>query len=554
MLEKLKGYIDKKNILFSAFLSFVLGMTFVLGYQLKSDGMTYVGIKGKLIILLIALAIGAIITPFTYILFGWLKKKQSRNSLVYTSKKSNIFVFWISLISIFILWIPHFLAFYPAILSYDFNVQYVSAMKGVEFFTTHHPLIHTFLIRQFILLGTHFGSAQTGIAIFAIVQMLIMACVMAYSCNLIYRLTGKKLFAFVTAGFYAIFPINAILTLCMTKDVLFSAFFLLFVLLLIELELTGIKRIAIIVFVIADGVALLLFRNNAIYAFIVFAIVYVSMSGKEWYKSLAVSVIIIVISIVSLVGMQKLMRAESGNKIEMYSVFLQTFARVGMNQRSLLTDEEYNIIDSYVPNEIWTSYNPAIADNVKNYISDNYDWNVDNVKLIKDWIYIGVHYPNDYIDAFLSLTCGYWSVFDESHAGVWGNGASLGMGLISTFNASSNVYFDSIENESFLPIIKTWDIKLVNDNVYMKVPVISLFFKPALYCLCLLVIFIGSLYLKKKKLCVITAWPILYLMTLYLGPVVNIRYAYPIMISIPIIVIYAIVSVNGVANEIKNKN
>lgn len=530
-----------KSIMICSFLySFALAISFVLGIQLKHLGYTWSGVRGKLSIIAVSLLASVFIVPFIYFiicLIGKSKYKFEKKEIVVKEKYK---VFLICFLSIFLLWIPRFLAFYPAIMSYDFNTQYISARTGLSSFTTHHPLIHTFLIRQFLLLGDLIGSPEIGMALFSLTQMMILSAIMAYSCVMMANLTRSKIWSYISALFFSLFPVHSILSVCITKDILFSAFFLLFVTFLIRISFSnGKEKKSILLFSILAGVMTMLFRNNALYAFIVFTPIWVVLSTQKRIRNLFVSIAIIVLSIGILFSSKVFFRAESGSKIEMYSVMLQTFARTGLNHSDILTEKEFAIIDYYVPQEVWSSYNPGISDNVKSCtVTEFYKWENNKIDLLKDWIYIGLHYPNDYIDAFLALTCGYWSILDESHANVWGNGSSMGTGLISTFNASTTDKYEKIENKSFIPWLEKMDRKLVNDNTYLSIPIVSILFKPAFYCWILFFIFVSSLFLKKKKVFIVTLWPTIYLMTMYLGPVVNYRYVYPILISLPLLLAF----------------
>ena len=530
---------QRKAIAVGSFVfSFALSLSFVLGIQLKYIGYTWGGVKGKIAIIAVSVILSVIIEPFIYMFTECIEKLKFKKQNLEAGGNR---VFFICFIGIFVSWVPHYLAFWPAIMSYDFNAQYVSARSGLDAFTTHHPLMHTFLIRQFLLLGDLLGSPEIGMSLFALTQMVILASIMACSCQLIARITGSNKWGFIGAAFFAIFPTHPIMSVCMTKDVLFSAFFLLFTISMIKLSFcdTGKNNSKKIIFCIIAGVLTMLFRNNALYAFVVFSPIYVLLSGKKWIRSLVVSLSIIALSLVLLSGSKAIFKAGSGSEIEKYSVVLQTFARTGLNHGETLSQKEYEIIDYYVPAELWSSYNPGIADNIKVCVADTFSrWENDKIKLFRDWIYIGLRYPNDYLDAILTLTCGYWSIPDETHTNVWGNGMETGTGLISTFNASSTEKFEFIDEVSYISWLKTLDKKLVNDDVYLKVPVISILFKPAFYCWVLIYVLISSICLKKKKACMVALWPILYLCTLLLGPVVNYRYVYPLLISLPIMCAY----------------
>lgn len=521
-------------------LSYLLQLSFLLGYQLESMGFTALGVKGKcLIIFFTALGAVSFLPVFYYIISKLetaLSSKKEVNTVLTDKEKKH--TFFISFVAIFAAWIPAFLAYFPAVMSYDFNVQSIQAVNGFQFFTTHHPLIHTLLIRLFLKFGQAIGSYSLGIAAFTLCQMLILSSIFAYACNMAGRIMGKKRYAYLTAAYFALLPFFPVLAIAITKDILFSAFFLLFILLQLEISFCTRKPYKALLYAasVPTGVLCMMFRNNALYAFIVYTLVYVILGGKKWYINLLISAAVITLSFTGLNTMEKQMNAIKGNKAEMFSVPIQQFARTGKYHDGYLLPEEYQIIDKYVHSYEWPNYNPPIADTVKGSVSHYFTvWEEDMSQTLKDWIFIGKRYPNDYIDAFLAMTEGYWFWDDVSHATVLGEGKTSGLGLIYTFNASKSSSFEGIENKELVPFVKDFYSSVLNGNGYMNIPILNILFKPAFYCWMTFWILCFAIYFRKKKAIVVSAWPLIYLLTLYLGPVVNFRYIFPFAVSVPIL-------------------
>ncbi len=549
-----------RRIRFSLIFSSFLGLSFVMGYQMRMMGMTTGGIKGKLLILIVSGGIGVAFAPIMNCWFRFMDsiKANRNNEKPHFSHKTYVKIFWLSFVAIFLCWIPAFLAYYPAIMSYDFNRQSQEAYRGWIWFNTHHPLIHTALIRFFFLLGEQIGSYQIAMALFSLLQMLILSAVFAYSCNMIGRLTGKKWPVIVTAAVFALLPIHPVMALSMTKDVLFTAFFLLFLLLILERRLceNKIHKHLLSIALILTGMLVILFRNNAIYALIIFAVFYVLWSQKERIQIALICLLLIVGGQTVKNTIQDAMDAGSGSKMEMYSVFVQQMCRAAINHEAFLTPEESNMINTYIPYEFWYDYNPAISDSIKSSIAVYTfpNWKDDIPGMLIDWAKLGLHYPNDYLDAFLALTSGYWFLDDVSHAEVLGYGEDSNFGLIYTFNASTSEAFEGIENTSFLPGLLEWYQKIVNGNCYYNWPVLALLFKPAFYCWMLLLAMTSIWYLKERDKQILCLLPFIYLLTLLLGPVVNIRYAYPIIVLIPFLTTWICTDVRWTAISVSQED
>lgn len=548
---------QKRRVLFTGVLSFMLGLSFVLGYQMAVLGMTSGGVKGKAFIFVVSLGIGVAFMPLVNYWFLLMDRIQAKNAVCigrecigeagcegdnacegkkWTSGKT----FLISWAVIFVAWIPLLLAFYPAIMSYDFHRQSQEAVMGTGWLNEHHPLAHTLLIRFFFSVGRKIGSYEVGMAIFSILQMLGLSVVMAYACAMVGRLAKKKRPVVVTVVNFAILPIHPILALSMTKDIIFTILFLLMILLFLEYNQSTNTKVkwAIFVALVVVGSVSMLYRNNAIYAFAAFAVFFVLWSKRERLVILLLCALILAGGKGLGIGVREAVSGNPGSSIEMFSVPLMQMTRVGVMHGENLPYMDYLSIDFFVDDVNWEHYTPAIADGVKSNVnvSSFVNWSDNKLGFFQYWAKIGLKYPNEYIDAFLALTSGYWFLDDVSHAEVLGYGDDSQLGLLYTFNASVSDVFEGVKSESFLPGVRTLYEKIVNGNAYYNWPVISNLFKPAFYAWALLWIMASLWYLKKGRKLLLCLLPFFYFGTLILGPVVNMRYLYPVIVTIPVLV------------------
>lgn len=537
---------SRRELLFSGFFSWFLGITLILGYQIRMLHMTSGGLTGKLFIIWMGFLVGIVLWPASHFLF--LSADKAALSKAPSDKMKTSHVFFISWGIIFLCWIPIFLAYYPAVMAYDFNMQSIQVVTGD--YHTHHPLIHTGLLWIFFQLGKAVGSYQLGMAFFSLFQMLVLSCILGYSCTFVARISKKKWAVLAVILFYGLLPVNSVLSVSITKDVLFSGFFLLFLLLLTERTFmnhatpwSGQQLILFDAAFVLTGVLMLLFRNNAVYAFVPFAILYICYSQKKWLHTLLLCALILLLGKGIGFGLQYGLNADTGSISEMCSVPMQQFARVGCLHGNELSEEDYACIDWYVYDEYWQRYNPPIADTVKITVAHDgiSHWEENLPKTFRDWMKIGLHYPNEYLDAFLYLTSGYWFLDDVSYAEVLGFDLEGRMGILYTFNASKSSVFDGIESHSLFPWLEKKMENIVTANSFFHWPVISLLFKPAFYCTLLFLCGLLFWYRRecawhrktKKELLILL--PLLYLLTLLLGPVALMRYAYPFVIWSPVL-------------------
>ncbi len=547
-VEDVLALSDKKEIIrrfvYAGSLALLFAVTCVMGWQLQTRGLTECGYKGKGIILIYSLFLTPVIFPFFNGIFKfgrWLNTKFLKQTEERLKNKPLFFACWAVIFACFI---PVLLSYYPGVMGYDFNVQSIQALGAYEAYDAHHPMLHTWLISLALRVGGKLGSYQIGIAIYSVVQMLLLSAVMAYACVTIRRLTKKMWLVVLAVLFFGLLPYNSIFAVSVTKDVIFSALFLLFFLLWIErIYFTGERKpYALDGLMVFVGAFLILFRNNAIYALALFAPLAVLLSVKK--ERLRVSALCLAVILTGVAG-QSVVRAALHNtsqevQSEKYSVLMQQFARVGYFHGETMDRETFDRIDTYVNREYWKAYNESLADTVKLQVAGHgqfaENWEGNMVNVVKDWVKVGLQYPNEFIDAFGQLTRGYWFMDDVSFTRVYAFEEDR-RGVIPTFNGSvSSAIPEGIEMEPVFQNMYEGMEKVVQENACFSYPVFSLLFRPAFYCWSLVTLLAVFIYTKKREKILLALMPLSYFATLLLGPTVQARYVYPLIIIMPVLV------------------
>ncbi len=445
---------------------------------------------------------------------------------------------------IFLCWMPVFLAYYPSVFAYDAEGQLYQVLAGD--YSTHHPLLHTLFLGAFFRLGIACGSVSAGMAVHSVVQMALMACAFGWAVSFLYQrqISGRVRAALLL--FFAVFPANSVLALSTTKDVLFAAFVLLYTLYLYRIvcsqnpedgqravvregEKAGGKEMAVCVF---WAVLMLLFRNNAVYAFVVSApIVYIGLGGRTRRHYLYMTLLTLVLYGACAFSLKAVTHAQNGSPREMLSVPLQQMARTRVEAEEEIDPSIRQELEKYIPSEwVFAAYNPHLADPVKSraVIHD------DPAGLIRTWIKLGLAHPAIYIDAFLDNSLGLWYLWDTSHAQVYGIGTESGFGYLSTDNRVMPAGFE-VEERSLLPGLRVFMERIVSDNAYSRIPVVRLLFAPALYWWLLYLYLVTAFYRRKYRETLPIVFLTAYCLTLLLSPTVLARYIYPLMVTIPVI-------------------
>lgn len=426
-------------------------------------------------------------------------------------------------------WLPALLASWPGLYGYDSGHQLNQYWSGN--LNSHHPIPHTLLLGVTMQIGVSlFDSAQMGALLYTILQMLAMAWILAVVVYKFERRGAPRWFCYVVLAFYGLHPVNSLMSLAATKDTLFSGFVILLVFQLLEVSedpetyfSSGKKLGGLFIHLLA----VLFFRNNAFHTLLLFVPFFLWTFRKYWKKA----AFVLCGSLVLYSGVTgpgyKALGIEKGDPREMCSVLMQTAARAYNLVNLDLTEEEKEGFYTVIPEEGLYAYLPHFADPVKAYFDGN-GFVEDPGPFLKAWFSVGKRHTKIYADAILSHTLGYWypgaMLPDQSglvylEYGAGGNGEELSVELKPVLSHLSRSYEDMGNNAS-----------------HQHIPAVAFFFSVGTFVWVLLA---GCLVLIREKRygALLPLLPlVLYLGTLLLGPVVKIRYAYPIIVCLPIIV------------------
>ena len=541
-LQKITDKKDRKRrICYVAVISFLFALSMVMGYQLQNQGLTECGVRGKGMILIRACCLGAAAFPFANLLFAGIEQVKSADLQKMGKGWKPGVLFAITAAIIFLCLIPVWLAYYPIIMSYDFHRQVNEAYQGLAWFYPLQPIAHTWLIWLFLQIGSALGSYQTGMACMAVFQMLLYALVMAYAIAMIWRMSAKKWLVVITTLFFAVFPYNTVLVVCTTKDTLFTILFTLFFLLFLERNYfsSGKKKMILNILLVVEGCLMMQFRNNAVYAVAVFMVLLLILRPKK--EKLGILILGICL-VVGETGTRNVIHTAIGTqlgvpKIEAYSVPIQQFARVAYYHGEELEKQDpemAELLKKYVDRDKWGRYYAPLADSIKSTVTVA-PYTDDPKQLLTDWMKVAKRYPNEFLDAFLELTRGYWFWDDFSWAENLGYGTEERYGVLFTYTSSEIGGYGSIEHESKFPAFEKILEEIVSGNCFNNWPVISIIFHGSFYSWCLFLLMIFCLYRKRLQCFQMSLLLFLYFGTMLLGPVVQVRYLFPVMVILPIL-------------------
>lgn len=466
-------------------------------------------------------------------------------------------VFGVSFVLMVLFWLPGYLAYYPGICAYDMPIQTGQIVSGS--YNDHHPIAHTLLIEGAMRLGEAvFGEVNAGIAALSLLQLLFLAFAFAFGMAALTRCRVRLWLRILLLLYGVFFPFHMYMSVSITKDTVFSAFFVLQVLALCLILRRGGNGLSHgqlhgqlpgkLDFLLFFGtIGMILFRNNGKYAMLVLLAVLalVFLFGKErrklWGRLLLCLGTAFLLGNLILSALFWATKAQQGDKREMLSMPIQQLARCMLyhggagalsEDDNTMGEGDKALINDFLLDQGYLSYNPSISDPVKSH-TNTYVVRYRTLEFAQTYLRLLVQYPGDFVNAALALNAGYLSPFDESHADINQGSGEKGLGYVQTRwveeeLAGRGIYKDS-KWEWLHERLESW----ADDNGYLQLPLIKYLFVPGTWLWLLLFLWAYLLVHRRFGMCIPLALFAGYYITLFLGPAVQLRYLYPVMAALP---------------------
>lgn len=450
-------------------------------------------------------------------------------------------------------WVPAFLAYYPGIGAYDFTIQLEQIT--LQAYNEHHPLYHTLLLELFIHLGRALGDASLGMAIYSFLQMCLLSAVLAEGIVLLSKRSVSKGWLILLQVSGCLFPFHWFMSITATKDTIFSAFVLWQLLMLCALLSNKQEHQRIDKYDIGYLVAtvlMILFRNNGRYAVLVLlvALSFMVLFGKKsrglWVKLWTETLAALVVASLLLTLASQVTDARQGDKREMLSIPIQQLARCMVYHGGVDVLEEdddsmeqadKDVVNAFILHEAYKEYRPDISDPVKRHTNTSAIL-AQPKAFLNTYIGLFLQYPGEYLNAALANNAGYLYPWDTSHAYVNWTEEVRGFGYIQTRWESERIDPVGIYQDSKWEWLYECLEDFADSNMYLKIPLLKYLLVPGTYLWLYLLLAAWLLVHRKYRLLVPLALILGYYVTLLLGPTVQLRYIYPVMIALPYLAIW----------------
>lgn len=461
------------------------------------------------------------------------------------SKKLHPFVFWFILM--LIVWLPHTIISHPASIECD-AWDSLYQFFGKSEFTAHHPPMFTVLLGLFASFGLSIGNINTALFMWTLLQTTICAAIMAYVLVCIDQtLHAPRWLTISVFSIAAISPFYTCYITTIVKDSLFSFAVLLYLTELVYMHLdmnqywNNIRHICLFCL---SNLIMLLFRHNGKYI-IYIMIAYLLMtfirnkagSSKKYLIQSAVFLILpVFISSGLLYVVQKHyhVNVQEGESMrEALSIPFQQSARYAKYYDPETPEEEKAAIDRVIDYYALASvYEPEISDPVKSrfhYYASTKDW----INYFSVWFQQFLRHPQTYMGATLNQN--YYLIFPKK--------------VNSRFYYSTYVdyfydhdFMDEVGAAKEMTFPKANDARIELYKLLHSLPITGAFSNIAVYNIIFIYLIIFCIIDKKKSF----LWMILPIglsdLVVLAGPAIydNIRYALPIVYTIPLAVAYFI--------------
>lgn len=373
-------------------------------------------------------------------------------------------------------WLFFWVAFFPGGMTPDSLSQWEQAHTGQ--LNNWHPVAYTW----FIMFLTKIWDSP---AIVTLAQIIIISVIIGYLCYLMEKYNFPKWMSWGISILFAISPINSIYSIIIWKDVLYSAFLLLFSIFILNIVRTKgywLENNSCMILFFLGSLGLVFFRHNGIYVFFLTMLV-LAFCFIRVLKRLLISFVCVVFIYLTVTGpIFSHLNVKPSDPNEALSIPTQQIATIIVKD-GYMTEEQKEYIDTIFPLELWKErFNPYNTNPIK-FSWGEYKREVifeDPVRYFKTWLQLCFQNPVLAVEGFLKQTSLVWQINepDDGYTDTfvtnvyYGNKFGLKNVVISkkVTDIANTILVNSRKIEEILwrPAVYTYGIILLAFVTYLK--------------------------------------------------------------------------------------
>lgn len=533
-------------------MNFILAVLWLLSESLQIDN-TFNHISGQSgqIVKSVIYVIGAmhllncLAVLMKYLLTKSYKRgeKETTNKIILFYRKHN----YLCLFGLILLvWMLNTILSHPASMEYDVWDSIMMYFGDITF-TSHHPVVFTVLIGALAQLGVELGNINTAFFVWVFIQTIIEAAIMAYAIYTIKKINVPRWFLILTFLIASFSPYYISYVCTIVKDSLYSFAVLLYVVELLWMHIDwnrywkSWKHITI--FDVAT-VIMMLFRHNGKYIIgMMFVYIFIKflMQHKDFTKvAIIKNLFLILLPIIFSVGcteftIQKyeVLEQTGEGMREALSIPFQQTARYAKYYDEETPLEEKTVIDMCIDYYALAGvYEPIISDPVKARFhreATAEQW----IEYFKVWFTQFLRHPATYFGA----------TFNQNYFIIYP--------MQENIRLYTDAYVDYFWDHDFMDKVGTQQIMTfegLNETRQSYYKFLQVFpITGAMSCLgiyntILLYLIIYAIHDKKKNYLGMILPVVISDLVVIAGPCIydNIRYALPVIYSMPVVIAYFI--------------
>lgn len=471
------------------------------------------------------------------------KKMESKKqwSFFTNNKKS----FWVIAGIFFVSYLPFLLYYFPGNINTD-NIGSWYQITGLKPYSNFQPLIYTFIFGGIWNLGKAiFGTSTAGVALYSIFQMICTSLV--FSTILYYMAKREVAFKWRIITFLFLFlnPLNGWFVVRSEKGMLFHLSLILVIIGLIDIihekEKFFEKRWKPITLAIIT-ILMILIRNNGIYALLL-ALPFLIIACKRIWKKTAILFGVILAIIFTIQGpIFKIAKVGYSSPGEVLSIPMQQFARITKYAGDRLSNEDKEVIQQYFPvdsSKLAEDYVPWKSDSTKaNFKQD--EFKQDKVTFIKQYFKMALKFPVQTVSSVVFNTGINYSPNFNAWGLIRNYGTETQDGYETVSLKDDNVFKEFITNYPIEKkvLVNFGFLNTLNDELIKgNIPIISnLLDNIGFYFWILILCFAYCIYKKQYENMVMMLPTLGLWVTAIAGPMVDLRYIYPMFLTVPLFI------------------
>lgn len=455
------------------------------------------------------------------------------------------------------LYIPYMVISYPGLLMGDTESQIIQAfpeifrggepelLRGIMdrlrekdliapdvFLTGDHPVAHTLLLHACISAGLRiFGSLNTGVYLFALLQQMLVITAVAYVTKGLSKsgAIGTRSVLIILAWTFFHPQIHCHMML-LTKDVFYAVFILLFVFFCYasvaeeKCHFTG---------AMLSGIGVILSRNEG-RALLMLGIAVLAILNRPIRKRLlTLECCVILFSLLYFHALLPAMKVIPGSKREILSVPFQQTARYVRDCAPEVTEEEKEAINAVLDYErIGQLYNPGVSDPVKSTYREDATAE-ELLRYFKTWFRMGLKKPGVYLQATLNNYYQFFYLKGRQVTRYTYYWSELKMNSLNGYLSRLGVQL------SYPP--QTDALRRFSNSFHERTDYflpVSMLAVPAVYVWTVIVAFFYALYERGRKIISCCVIPLLMCLFFLLGPTNGgyTRYLIPLILLTPFMI------------------